>query len=381
MSRAFMLAAFLLAAPRQAPVPVVHLSRPSAVLPRDFSQIRGLRELPDGRVLVSDWTDEVVLVADLGRGTVRQIGRKGTGPREYRLPASLIPLPGDSTLLVDQGNERLAIIGPDLEIVRSFSSHRQGLTHTVTPRAVDGAGRFYFEIPNWSRPGADPNDSAVVARWNPATEREEVVGRVKAETWRKPGRRMQPGLPYVIFAPQDVWQVDPAGRIAFVRSGDYHVEWRDPDGRVMRGPRMPVVPLPVRAADRTDYVRRFMMTAPVAGRGSAGMEATPAELSSPEAVARTVPHQEFAKVRPPFTDFTPRIAPDGMLWVERSVPSGGAPTFDLFDSRGVRRRSVVLPAGRRLVAVGTRGAYLAAVDDDGVERLERYVVGGGGATK
>jgi hypothetical protein len=70
-----------------------------------------------------------------------------------------------------------------------------------------------------------------------------------------------------------------------------------------------------------------------------------------------------------------------MLWVERSVPSGGAPTVDLFDSRGVRRRSVVLPAGRRLVAVGTRGAYLAAVDDDGVERLERYVVGGGGATK
>ena len=41
----------------------------------------------------------------------------------------------------------------------------------------------------------------------------------------------------------------------------------------------------------------------------------------------------------------------------------------------------MLPAGRRLVAVGTRGAYLAAVDDDGVERLERYVVGGGGATK
>lgn len=355
----------------QDPTPIVRLGRADAVLPREFSQIRGVRELADGRVLVTDWVDEVVLVADLRSGTVRQIGGKGSGPKEYRLPASLLPLPGDSTLLVDQGNERLAVIGPDLTIARSFSSHRPGLTHTVIPRGVDSAGRFYFEIPNWARAGAGPNDSVIVARWDPRTEREETVGRVRAETIRT--RQMQPGLPYVIFAPQDVWQVDRAGRIAFVRSAGYRVEWRDPiSGRLVSGPATPSRPLPVSAADRTDYVRRFIMSSPMGGRGVAGLAATPAAMSSPEAIARMVPNQEFAAVRPPFTDFTPRIADDGTLWVERSVPAGAPRVFDLFDRQGVRRGAVALPPGRRLLGLGTRTVYLAAVDDDGVERLERY---------
>jgi hypothetical protein len=46
--------------------------------------------------------------------------------------------------------------------------------------------------------------------------------------------------------------------------------------------------------------------------------------------------------------------------------------FDLFDRQGVRRGAVALPPGRRLVGLGARAVYLAAVDDDGVERLERY---------
>jgi hypothetical protein len=369
-----MLLAFVVGSwPLQDSTVLVPLGRADGVLPREFSQIRGVRELRDGRVLVTDWVDEVLLVADLRSGTVRQIGRKGSGPKEYRLPASLLPLPGDSTLLVDQGNERLAVVGPDLSIVRSFSSHREGLTHTVIPRGVDSAGRFYFEIPNWTRPDAGPNDSVIVARWDPRTGREEPIGRVRAETFRKPGRRMQPGLPYVIFAPQDEWQVDRGGRVAFVRSADYHVEWRDPAaGRLTRGPATPYRPLAVSAADRTDHVRRFLTSSPIGGRGISGLAATPAAMSSPEAIARMVPNQEFAAVRPPFTDFTPRIAADGTLWVERSVPAGAPRVFDLFDRQGVRRQAVSLPPGRRLLALGARMLYLAAVDDDGVERLERY---------
>ena len=352
------------------PVP---LGRADAVLPREFSQIRGVRELRDGRVLVTDWVDEILLVADLRSGTVRQIGRKGSGPKEYRLPASLLPLPGDSTLLVDQGNERLAVIGPDLSIVRSFSSHREGLTHTVIPRGVDSAGRFYLEIPNWARAGAEPNDSVIVARWDPRTGQEEPIGRVRAETLRNRGRQMHPGIPYVIFAPQDAWQVDRSGRVAFVRSANYRVEWREPvSGRLTRGPATPYRPLAVSAADRTDYVRRFLTSSPMGGKGVSGLMATPASMSSPEAIAQMVPNQDFAAVRPPFTDLTPRIAADGTLWVERSVPAGQPGRFDVFDRQGIRRRTVILPAGRRLLALGAGVAYLALTDEDGVERLERY---------
>ena len=357
----------------QQTVPVIRLTTADAVLPREFSQIRGLRELRDGRLLVTDWTDEVLLVVDLRTGGVRQLGRKGSGPTEYRLPAALLPLPGDSTLLVDQGNERLAVIGPDLSIVRSFSSHRPGLTHAAVPRAVDSAGRFYFEIPNWTRPDASLNDSVAVVRWDPRTGIEEPIGRIRGETYRKPGRRLRPSLPYVVFAPQDVWQADGDGRVAFVRSAGYRVEWRDASGgRILRGPATPFQPLRVTAADRTEYIRRFVTTSPVGGRASSGLSATPAEMATPEAIAAMVPDQEFAATRPPFTDFTPRIAPDGTLWVERSVATGTPPLFDLFDRQGVRRRVVALPAGRRLVSLGTGVAYLASVNEDGVERLERY---------
>jgi hypothetical protein len=167
--------------------------------------------------------------------------------------------------------------------------------------------------------------------------------------------------------------VDRGGRVAFVRSADYRVEWRDAtSGRLTRGSATPFRALPVTAADRTEYVRHFITSSPMGGKGISGMSATPAEMATPEAIADMVPNQEFAATRPPFTDFTPRIAPDGTLWVERSVATGAPRRFDLFDRQGVRRRVVTLPRGRRLVAAGAGVVYLAAVNDDGVERLERY---------
>jgi hypothetical protein len=346
------------------------LRAPNATLDHDFSRISGVRELPDGRLLVSDWIDETVSVVDLSRNSVRQIGRRGAGPAEYRLPGALLSLPGDSTLLVDQGNERLAIIAPDLRIVRAFSSHRTGMAHGITPRAVDRDGRLYFEIPAWADPGGD-KDSVSVARLDFRDGKVERLARVRGVTYREGPLR---GIPYVIFAPRDVWQAAPSGRIAIARSAPYAVEWREASGSIVRGAPVPRPPLPVTARDRTAYVAHFMATAAVAGRGEAGMSAMPASEKTPEAIARLVEVQEFRKVKPPFTDRAPLIAFDGTVWVERSVANGAPPAWDRFDSRGVFLGGVILPAGRRLLALGPLGAYAALVDSDGIERLERYAL-------
>ena len=344
------------------------LAAPDASLEHEFSRISGIRELADGRLLVSDWIEETVSVADLGRGDIRVIGGRGRGPAEYRLPGALLPLPGDSTLLVDQGNERLTVIGPDLRIARSFSSHRPGLAHSITPRAIDRGGRFYFEIPAWVDP-AGAGDSVAVARWDPATDRVERLARVFGITYRE-GR--VEGIPYVIFAPRDVWQVDPAGRLALVRSGSYLVEWREVGGSFTRGRPVTRARLPVTARDRLDYVARFMATAAIAGRGEPGMTAMPASEKTPEAIARLAAKQEFREVRPPFTDRPPLVGPDGSLWVERSVRAGAPPAWDRFDARGTYVGGIILPPGRRLLAIGRRGLYAAAEDADGLERIERY---------
>lgn len=346
------------------------LAVPDATLDHAFSRISGLRELPDGRLLVSDWIDEAVSVVDLSRTSVRQVGRRGRGPAEYRLPGALLALPGDSTMLVDQGNERLAIIGPDLRIVRAFSSHRPGMAHGITPRAVDRDGRLYFEIPAWADPAGDM-DSVWVARLNLRDGSVERLVRVRGITYREGPLR---GIPYVIFAPRDTWQAASSGRVAIARSAPYAVEWREASGTITRGAPVPRPPLPVTARDRTAYVAHFMATAAVAGRGEPGMSAMPASEKTPEAIARLVAVQEFRKVKPPFTDRAPLIAPDGTLWVERAVGDGAPPAWDRFDSRGAYLGGVILPASRRLLALGAHGAYVAFVDPDGLERLERYAL-------
>lgn len=347
-----------------------HLAAPAATVDHDFSRISGIRELADGRLLVSDWIEETVSLADAERGVIRVIGRRGTGPAEYRLPGALLPLLGDSTLLIDEGNERLAVIGPDLRIVRSFSSHRPGMTHGITPRGVDRRGRFYFEIPAWADP-AGATDSVSVALWDPVTDRVERLVRVRGITYRE-GR--VEGIPYIIFAPRDIWQVDPAGRVALVRSAPYHVEWRETNGALTRGTALTRPRVPVTTRERFDYVARFMATAVIAGRGEQGMTPMPASQKTPEAIARLVAKQEFREVLPPFSDRAPLIGSDGTLWVERSVGAGKPPAWDRFDSRGTYLGAIVLPVGRRLLAIGRRGLYAAAADSDGLERVERYAI-------
>jgi hypothetical protein len=206
-----------------------------------FSQIRGLRELPDGRVLVADRLDKGVVVIDFNTNSLRQVGRTDRGPAEYRLPTALRPMPGDSTLLVDEGNSRVAVIGPDLRIHRSFTLTLPGMTVPTGPRMIDRLGRMYVQIPGWIRQ-TNPNDSVAVVRYDPRSQRVDTVLRVKGVTYLPPGPRY--GFGHVVFAPQDAWVLTLDGRLGVVRSGDYHVEWHEPNGRIVRGPPVSVERLP-----------------------------------------------------------------------------------------------------------------------------------------
>ncbi len=363
----------------QAPVPRVTAERITS-FGEPFSQVRGLRELPTGIVLVTDWTEERLVALDFTRGTMVAIGRVGGGPREFRLPAQLLPYPGDSTLLVDVGNERFAVVGPDLALHRTLPARAGSRRYPVTPRGADAAGRLYFGIPPWALgPDAPPGDSVDIARWDPRTDEMQILARLKGAerpSWQKERRpRMTPGIPMVAFAPQDAWALAPDGRIAIVHAGDYYVEWRDPDGTLRRGPSYAYVPLVVTEADKRAFVVAFTQSSPMSGRGEGGgLGHTPAEFLSPESIARDIRTNEFAERHPYFRASGAWIAPDGALWVERSVRTGAAPVLDVFDADGRLVRQVTLPAGRRLVGVGRDGLYAVVADADGLETLERYRV-------
>ena len=62
-----------------------------------------------------------VLVFDRGGRFLRAIGRKGSGPNEYRGPSDVLSLPGDSVLVLDPENARATVISPQFQYVRSIS--------------------------------------------------------------------------------------------------------------------------------------------------------------------------------------------------------------------------------------------------------------------
>ena len=349
----------------------LQLQAPERVLPVDFTQIRGVRELPDGRVLVSDRLDKGVVVADFVRGTVMPIGRTGSGPAEYRLPTGLSPMPGDSTLLVDEGNQRIAVIGPDLKIHRSFNLTLPGIGVPLGARAVDRRGRYYLQIPGWLNGPRGGTDTIVVVRFDPRTQRVDTLARIKGSTPRK--NTMKPGIPYVLFAAQDVWNVTLDGKLGVVRSSDYHVDWREADGRITSGPKIPFERRQVTMDDRMAHTRRFMEGSSISGKNAdGGLSALPAEMLEEKAIREVAKYQEHAEVHAPFTETTPLVDPDGSLWVERSVRLGLPQTWDVIAASGVLAGRLSMPRGRQLVALGSRWVYAVVTDDDGLQHLERY---------
>lgn len=349
-----------------------HILTEAETFPEAFSRIRGFRELGDGRLLITDWLEQRLIALDFDAGTVRDIGRLGGGPREYRLPSRLIAYGADTTLLVDLGNGRLVVVGPEAEIVNTVDA-RGNRPFTIQPRGADPSGNLYFQAPTWWRGSGNVADSGPLMRWDPNTDDMIPIARVLVRRRRQDsGPRLTLGIPIVVFSPQDAWAVAPDGSVAIVRAHGYHVEWIGPDGEVIRGPSYSYDQFPADDAEKIAWVRRFVTNAPMSGRGeNGGLGLTPSELSSPQAIREMVDTNQFEPVLPYFTGRS-FVAPDGMLWVERSAPVGRASVFDLFDRRGALVRQVQLPLDRRLLGVGRDVIYAVVADDVGLEYLERY---------
>ena len=354
------------------PPPTRPVDRPDGALSASFSLIRSVRELADGRVLVTDWIDEKLLVADFAGQTTTQLGRLGAGPKEYRLPGRLVALPGDTTLLIDVGNQRLTVVDPGPAIIGTLAPPGE-LPFQVSPRGVDRAGGLYYSIPNWTKPGAAPDDSVDIARWDRRSKTVAIVAKIRGSTPppERPDRRSV-GIPFVMYAPSDAWGTLADGSLYLLRSPDYHLEVVSPAGPRLHGPSHRYQTRPVTAADRTAAVRAFLATAPMSGRGPGGhMGHTPASFLADSAVRRMVANNSFAQAMPYFDPDGVWPLPTGGLLVRRT--SGAEPVvFDRLDDRGHLIERLTLPSKRSLVGVGSRHLYLVTTDEDGLQRLERY---------
>lgn len=367
-----------LAAQGGSAVPERRLTRPEVSYPEPFSLIMGVRELPDGRVLVSDPIEQTLLRIDLVSGRAEPLGRVGEGPGEYRAPDRLFALPDGATLVTDLGNGRLSVVGADGRFRESLpivvgSPGGPGRPTFLLATHADAQGRLYFQP--FGAPGGRPADSAAVARFDRRSGRIDTVAyvRIAPPVERSSGgeNNRQVMLMPPAFPRQDGWAVAPDGRVAIVRAADYRVEWVTSAGRVV-GPPVPFRPVPIREADRQEWLDAAGSGLRVGVENRNGEITTTFNRGRPGRDAAPQPDITWPSARPPFVPGSPLVTPEGELWVERSVSAGSAREYDTFDGRGAHTGRVILPVGQRVIAFGRGTVYVVRRDADDLQYLERY---------
>ena len=170
--------------------PTRTLSKPDAEYSEPFTQIQGLRELRDGRVVVVDPRDKTVQVVNMQTGTATKLGREGSGPGEYGMPLRLLSLPNDTSAVVDMLNNRILLINPnatvggfvDLNVSSGGGGGRILIGGGNQPQYSDSKGRFYMEGPPFLMTDAGPvaSDSVPMIRWDRATGKRDTLSAEKA---------------------------------------------------------------------------------------------------------------------------------------------------------------------------------------------------------
>ena len=366
----------LAAGARAQSVPHVALSHPDESFPESFSSIAGLRELPDGRAIVTDRLEKTVRLVDFAAGTYTDLGHVGSGPGEFQIPGDLFAWPGDSTLMVDFGNTRLTWIDPQGRLTHSTGMLVPDLGF-VKPDAVDSVGRIIFESMRSLRSGASaqPPDSIAISRWDPASNRVDTVAslpRPEMSTVTMGGGRgtvrfSGPGAGLTPYDPRNDWAATRDDRVLLAYPEPYHVEWALPAGRRLVGPTVEYDPVPVTDADKKEAASRSGGSVVMLSSGGGSQPSRSMTIPAPNPDKMSWP-----KVKAPFTARGTRIASDGTAWVQRQVRHGDPVTYDVFDPAGRRIRQVILPEDRALVGFGSGTIYLARTDADDLQWLERY---------
>lgn len=367
------------------------ITKPDAEFAEPFTAISGLRELADGRVLVSDSRDKTLQVLDMTRGTAAPVGRSGAGPGEWVVPTKLIALPGDTTIMSDAGNDRFFVANPDAKPGVSFRVEPDSPLRRGNLIGVDNTGRMLIVI---ERRAANPSlgtaGVADVLRYDRRTGRVDSLatlnqpkGERTAATMISGGMmRMATNLP---LASQDLAGIAPDGRVAIVRASPYRVEWIGVDGRRTIGPTAQAPNVRVTHDEKQAFVRSQIRPGailvrgptgaappPAAGRAAGGTNAGSVKVSSAQIDAMLNPDMVWPDTKPPFLSGAVYVAADGRVWVQRTrAHDDSIPTFDIFDASGNVVERIALPKRVRVVGFGKGVVYLARTDNDDLVWLQR----------
>ena len=367
-------------------VAVRDLPRPSREIEDPFSLIAGAVEIRPGRVIAVDGTELELSVVDFANGSKTPLGRQGSGPGEYRAPAGIFRVMGDTIWVLDAAQQRVVVFNPDLTPGTTFpllTFDQSTFTALTAPFFNDRRGRLYASamLIQAGTGGGDVQislpDSVGLVRVEPrgAAGRTEVA-KVRFPVSGKPeisrsGNAMKYTMPYPGLVSSDPWAVFPDGRIAIVRGLNYTVEFIGTDGKKSAPVRIAYDPIKVTAADQKaemDEARRQM-----AEQGKVAQKMMPAGFSMD---FELLPPASWPANYPPVSPLGALAAPDGRLWVKRATPFRvGREQWDVIDAAGRLVERWRLPAKTTLVAVGQGVVYTVRTDEDDLRYLQRVELG------
>jgi hypothetical protein len=370
----------------QAQPPQRALPRAELEYPEPFSTLSDLRELRDGRVIVTDPREGTVQLVDLTTKRATPIGRRGSGPGEWGRPGILLAMPGDTTMMPDVMNRRLLVIHPDGTPGRTEPANDQDPLWRGAIVGVDDAGRLLLIM---ERAPARPLDGSVgvadVVRLDRRTRRIDTVGTLMRPAGERSaammlGNGMMQLATNLPLAARDEAVLTRDGRAVFVRAAPYRVEIVAPSGARTVGPVAATSGVPVTRAEQEAFLRKQVRPGAIlirtdpsapAPSGRAPRPRVPA-LSKADLDAMMQPTMTWPRELPPFFDGAVRAAPDGRVWVLRTrAVDDSIPVYDVFDRTGRVVERVACPARTRLVGFGARVAYLARTDEDDLIWLQR----------
>ena len=358
-----------------------------------FTSVGGVRELTDGRVVLVDRGEKSIQLLDLATGRTTRIGHEGGGPNEFRQPMSVLPLPGDSSVVFDAGNLRYLVIAPNGTVARTFSTMRgeQPDMRLLNAGGADAAGNLYFldrglRLPSPGSavsgpPGGDGRGTVLRFDRRTGTVAEVVPLELAVPKIQSSGgssnRRVTVRAGAAPFEAQDSWAVGLDGRVAVVRHDPFRVEWVAPNGQRVTGPTLAYQRIPVTAQDKAEWRERqrtasggMTMAVTVGGPGGGGVQSGAVPRG---AMAPPPEPDSWPEVKPPFLGNAASVAPDGNVWVLRTAAAGDdVPHYDVFDGYGRLTSRIALPARTRLVGFGRRSVYLVRTDENDLQYLARY---------
>lgn len=360
--------------------PQLRLPPADAKLDEEFTIIGSVRELSDGRVLITDAREGRVVVADFRTGVVKPVGRKGQGPGEYGNGWPLYPIAGDSSIMFDLQSRRWLVLNGTAIVTTMPPDAPIILATKGSARGTDGRGRVWtiasptqFDESK-SKPGSidvGAADSEFVVLGNRTTGKLDTVAKVRAAPMRQTvTTNAQGNFQSVSWArpPYSVGEEAALfmdGWMAIARMDPYRVDWISPEGRVTKGRAIAVPQIRLSAAERDAYDERRRAANPTPSRNM---------IPSLRADAAAL-RDEFPEFVPPFTARGLTPGGDGTLWLRKQVSKDFLePRYDVVDRTGTLRGVVSLVKNERIVAVSRTAVYVVWKDGDDIERLRRHPV-------